>query len=73
MHQNLPKQKLIDIAMTINNLVHLGDEEKMLKIIKRVQMHIEVTNEKILSAGQPNLKGIMRLYYHFAEMRQGSV
>lgn len=71
-HQNLSKVKLIDIAMTMANAFYLEDEDKIQKLIQRVQNYIEITNEKILAAGQPNLKGLMTLYSTFALYQNGT-
>ena len=65
-HQNLSKVKMIDIAMTISNAHHLQQEDKILKLIQRVQNYIEITNEKMLSGNQYNLKGLNSLYSSFA-------
>ena len=56
--------KLIDIAAAVGNVWHLEQEEKMTKLLNRVQNYIEVTNETILTGGpgRSNLKGLMQIY-----------
>lgn len=63
-HQNLHNVKLIDIGMSVENVQMLGDDDKMMKLLNRVQNYIEVTNEKILTGGEgrSNLKGLISLY-----------
>lgn len=57
-HQNLSKVKLIDISLTLTALHHLADEEKISKLLNRVENHIETTNEIMLAGDTYNLKGL---------------
>ena len=47
---------------------HLGDESKCLKLLKRVENYIELTNLKTLTGGpgKSNLKGAMSIYSLYA-------
>jgi hypothetical protein len=72
-HQNLPKVKLIDIAMSLQNGHHLIEMDKIEKLCNRIQNHIEVTHEKLLCQNGFNLKGLMGIYNMFSHYRMGSM
>jgi hypothetical protein len=52
--------------------MHLQEQDKILKLVKKVENYIEITNEKILAAGGYNLKGLTSLYVSFTTFQQGS-
>jgi hypothetical protein len=58
----------------VNNVSHLYEENKVNKLLKRVQNYIEVTNEKILNEGDEyfNLQPIMMIYSGFTSLNTGS-
>lgn len=64
----------MDIGMSVSNVDHLGDESKCLKLLKRVENYIELTNLKTLTGGpgKSNLKGAMSIYSLYALYQQGS-
>ena len=73
-HENLNDVRLIDIADSMIHLPHLNDDEKMLKVINRVQTHIELTHESLLLRDvKSNLRALMSLYNNFALWRQGTI
>jgi hypothetical protein len=54
--------------MSVSYVDHLGDESKCLKLLKRVENYIELTNLKTLTGGpgKSNLKGAMSIYSLYA-------
>jgi hypothetical protein len=72
-HQNLPKVKLMDIGLSLQNGHHLLDTDKIQKLCDRIQNHIEVSHEKMLCQGGFNLKGLSLIYSMFSFYRMGSV
>ena len=71
-HQNLHKVKLIDITLTLQEMFHLVDQDKMIKLMKRIENHFEVTNESLLLDNKGgNLKALTGLYVNFAHNKYG--
>ena len=54
--------------MSVSNVDHLQDESKCLKLLKRVENYIELTNLKTLTGGKgkSNLKGAMSIYHLYS-------
>lgn len=71
-HQNLQDCRLLDIASSIENVHALGEDEKIEKVLSRVENYLEVTDEKKLLGEGPNLGGLLSLYRCFAGFECGS-
>lgn len=62
--------KLIDIAMTVSEIAHLAEDDKIIKLLSRVENHIELTNPKLLLTNpEGNVKGVGMLYQDFAHFK----
>lgn len=66
--------KLIDIAMSINNVSYLHNQDKIFKYLGGVQKYILSTPVQTLTGGEgkSNLKGLMNIYTVFVHFQTGS-
>jgi len=72
-HQNIHKMHLIDIAVTGGEVFHLHQDEKIEKMLRRIENHVELTNTKVLLSNPGgNIKAVSMLYQDFAHYRAGS-
>lgn len=60
--------------MSVENAHHLGEDDKMMKLLNRVQNYIEVTNVKLLTGGEgkSNLKGLFSIYLAYVNYEIGT-
>jgi len=71
-HQNLHSCKLAEIASAVENCNALGEEHKIAKFLRKVEHHIEVTNQKFLLGDQDdNVAALCALYSFFAYSHSG--
>jgi hypothetical protein len=54
--------------MSVQCVEHLMEDEKITKLLNRVQNFIEVTNQKFLLGDGPNLSAMTSLYKNFASL-----
>lgn len=71
-HQNLHKVRLVDIAITLNEMHHLIDQDKIAKLMRRVENHFEVTSEKLLLENKGgNVKALWSIFCQYAHHQFG--
>ena len=63
---------MIDIAFSVLNAPHLGEQNKIQKLLNRIMNYIEVTNDKILVGDGMNLKALIMLYSEYTKYNTGT-
>ena len=72
-HQNISEVSLYDIAVAINEIYHLEDEEKIENILFRVQDHILSSHPKILyNQAIPHYFSLSTIYEKFTLFKFGN-
>lgn len=72
-HQNLHKVKLYDIAVSLFHLYNLEENDKILKVLNRVEGYIMSTPTKILLGDTPGLQSVSIIYNMYAMNNLGSL